>query len=185
MKIWCLKVDTGKRDDAKQYQLVNKENTFLENFEQSIYKAEKLNGKLDNIQAHVIHGRRETDLSILWNGCCLYLVNERGKEVLKSILDSCVEFIPIESDEKRYLLNILSVLDALDMNKVEGDSFNDILYYIKKFSFISEKLSGVPAFKVMLYGDIYEPEVFVSEEFKRVVEENKLTGFDFQLIGEF
>ena len=63
MKIWKLGVDTGKRDDSQQYQLVNRDKMFLSDFERKIYMAEKQNGMLDDLQVHVIHGRKESDMT--------------------------------------------------------------------------------------------------------------------------
>ena len=68
LKIWKLGIDTGKRDDSQQYQLVNRDKMFLSDFEKKINMAEKQNGMLDDLQVHVIHGRKESDMTYLWNG---------------------------------------------------------------------------------------------------------------------
>lgn len=65
MKIWKLGIDTGKRDDSQQYQLVNRDKMFLSDFERKIYMAEKQNGMLDDLQVHVIQGRKESDITYL------------------------------------------------------------------------------------------------------------------------
>lgn len=67
---------------------------FLSDFERKIYMAEKQNGMLDDLQVHVIHGRKESDITYLRNGSGLYLVNERAKNNLESMLAESVEFIP-------------------------------------------------------------------------------------------
>ncbi len=36
LKIWKLGIDTGKRDDSQQYQLVNRDKMFLSDFEKRL-----------------------------------------------------------------------------------------------------------------------------------------------------
>lgn len=185
MKIWKLGVDTGKRDDSQQYQLVNRDKMFLSDFERKIYMAEKQNGMLDDLQVHVIHGRKESDMTYLWNGSGLYLVSERAKNSLESMLAESVEFIPVKNEKKLYLLNILCVADALDLNNIKAKFYEGKITYIKKFSFVKEKLPRVPIFKVMCEGRIYTGAVFVTEDFKENVDKNELIGFRFEEVGDF
>lgn len=185
MKIWRLKIDTGKRDDAQQYQLVNNDKNFTWDFAKRINMAERQNGKLDDLEVHIIHGRKEFDVSYLWNGSGLYLVNEKAKNILEPILAGTVEFIPVKSKNSLYLINILCAADALDLDNIIADLYAGKIGYIRKFSFIREKIPKAPIFKVMCEGNIYVGDVFVTEEFKKAVEENGLTGFRFEEVGDF
>lgn len=54
MKIWKLGIDTGKRDDSQQYQLVNRDKLFLLDFMRKIGMTEKQNRMLDNLPVHII-----------------------------------------------------------------------------------------------------------------------------------
>lgn len=80
MKIWRLRLDTGKREDSQQYQLVNEDNHFLEDFDTMINSLERQLWKLRELEVHVISGRKEFDISYLWNGTSLFLLNERAKK---------------------------------------------------------------------------------------------------------
>lgn len=185
MKIWKLGIDTGKRDDSQQYQLVNRDKLFLLDFMRKIGMAEKQNRMLDNLPVHIIRGRKEYDISYLWNGVDLYLVNEKAKNSLACILEESVEFIPVKNEKKLYLLNILCVADALDLNNIKAKFYEGKITYIKKFSFVKEKLPRVPIFKVMCEGRIYTGAVFVTEDFKENVDKNELIGFRFEEVGDF
>lgn len=133
MKIWKLGIDTGKRDDSQQYQLVNRDKLFLLDFMRKIGMTEKQNRMLDNLPVHIIRGRKEYDISYLWNGADLYLVNEKAKNSLACILEESVEFIPVKNEKKLYLLNILCVADALDLNNIKAKFYEGKITYIKKF----------------------------------------------------
>ncbi len=61
MKIWNLKIDTGKRDDSQQYQLVNCDDEFSEDFDSRINSPERLLGKLRELEVHVISGRKDIE----------------------------------------------------------------------------------------------------------------------------
>lgn len=147
--------------------------------------AEKQNGMLDDLQVHVIHGRKEYDISCLWNGSGLYLVNEKAKNSLESILAESVEFIPVKNEKKLYLLNILCVADALDLNNIIANTYEGKITYIRKFSFVKERIPKAPIFKVMCEGRIYTVDAFVTEAFKEIVDGNGLMGFHFEEVGDF
>ena len=66
MKIWKLRLDAGKREDSQQYQLVNEDNHFLEDFDTMINSLERQLWKLRELEVHVISGRKEFDISYLW-----------------------------------------------------------------------------------------------------------------------
>lgn len=185
MKVWKLGIDTGKRDDSQQYQLVNRKEMFLSDFRRKINMAEKQNEMLDDLQVHIIRGRKEYDISYLWNGVDLYLANEKVKNSLACILEESIEFIPVKNEKRLYLLNILCVVDALDLSNIKEDYYKGEATYIRKFSSIKEKIPKAPIFKVMCGGRIYTGAVFVTEKFKENVDRNELRGFRFEEVGDF
>ena len=50
-----------------------------------------------------------------------------------------------------------------------------------KYVFIEEKVANIPIFKIV---DEKRRDGFVSDEFKRIVEENNLRGFKFILVWD-
>ncbi len=65
-------------------------------------------------------------------------------------------------------------------SKYEGQ-----IWDIKKFVFRKEKIPKSLIFEVLCEGELYEGEVFVKDEFKKIIEENGLTGFSFEEVGEY
>ena len=70
-------------------------------------------------------------------------------------------------------------------NDIKAKFYEGKITYIKKFSFVKEKLPRVPIFKVMCEGRIYTGAVFVTEDFKENVDKNELIGFRFEEVGDF
>ncbi|GFI24822.1 hypothetical protein IMSAGC011_03626 [Lachnospiraceae bacterium] len=116
MKIWKLRLDAGKREDSQQYQLVNDDNHFLEDFDTMINSLERQLWKLRELEVHVISGRKEFDISYLWNGTSLFLLNERAKNILEPVLSEYVEFLPVIYKKPLYLMHVLRVADALNLD---------------------------------------------------------------------
>lgn len=185
MKIWNLAVETGKRDVGKQYQIVNKSDNFNDDFDQKMGMAKRLNGYFDDIEVDVICGRKDYDMSKLWNGACLYILNEKAKRVLEPILKESVEFIPVKNENSLYLMNVVCVADALDYKNIVADTYKDMIMYIREFAFVRQKLPDSPIFKVMCNGYVYVAATFITGEFKEIVEANHLTGFRFREMGDF
>ncbi|MDQ0418684.1 hypothetical protein J2Z48_002887 [Croceifilum oryzae] len=116
-----------------------------------------------------------------------FLVSERVKMVLDSLEERGVQYIPVriynkETDESLggySVANVVNVLDALNLEYSDYSIFeygeNQKLVSVKKYALNRQCLENKHVFK--LHGD--EFPLFVSEEFKKEVEKNKLTGFDF------
>ena len=185
MKIWRLRLDTGKREDSQQYQLINCDDEFSEDFDSRINSPERQLGKLRGLEVHVISGRKEFDISYLWNGTSLFLLNERAKNILEPVLSEYVEFLPVIYKKPLYLMHVLRVADALDLDNIIADTYAGKTGYIKKFAFKEERIPPFPIFRILCEGELYEGEVFVKDEFKKIIEENGLTGFSFEEVGEY
>ena len=183
MKIYELRVDTGKKDDRLQYQLVTKDAKFLNDFEESMDGIEKVKDKLSDLKITIIKGKNEADFSILWNGTCSYLVNERSKIILEPLAADAVEFVPIGGN--LYLMHVLCAADALDTENIVANIYDNMIGYIRKFAFNPEALPDSEIFKVICQTRIYSSAIFVTDRLKKMVEENHLTGFNFKEIGDF
>lgn len=185
MKIWRLRLDAGKREDSRQYQLVNDDNHFLEDFDTMINSLERQLWKLRELEVHVISGRKEFDISYLWNGTSLFLLNERAKNILEPVLSEYVEFLPVIYKQPLYLMHVLCVADALDLDNIIANTYAGKIGYIKKFAFKEERIPPFPVFRILCEGRLYTGVIFVKDEFKKIIEENGLTGFSFEEVGEY
>ncbi len=185
MKIWRLRLDAGKREDSQQYQLVNEDNHFLEDFDTMINSLERQLWKLRELEVHVISGRKEFDISYLWNGTSLFLLNERAKNILEPVLSEYVEFLPVIYKQPLYLMHVLCVADALDLDNIIANTYAGKIGYIKKFAFKEERIPPFPIFRILCEGQLYTGVIFVKDEFKEIIERNGLTGFSFEEVGEY
>ena len=95
-----------------------------------------------------------------------------------------VEILPLMLDnEEVYGINVLSVLKALDYDNSEYRTFTDgEIMVILKYSFIEKCISNKNIFKITDESRTSSP--FVSELFKKTVEDNNLTGFEFELVWD-
>ena len=179
MKIWKLKVEFG---NYKSFQLVNKDNEFLEEFNREMISGKLQNGKWDNMEVELIEGKENSDLSKVWNAFNTLVLSEKGKESLENLFAKWVEYIPVKyHDTTLYMVNILSIIDAIDYDKVTfRKQDTGFILGLEKYSFIPSKIKGINVFKIMLNGRIYPTEIFVTSEVKTRVEESKLLGFKFE-----
>lgn len=103
---------------------------------------------------------------------------------LKDLLNDSTEILPIKYSEGNYfIINIIDVINCIDYKKSEYKTFRDgkrIMRFIK-YEFIENIVKDKHIFKI-----IDEPtrRPFVSDEFKRRVEESGLTGFKFELVWD-
>lgn len=82
-------------------------------------------------------------------------------------------------------MNVVCVADALDYENIAADTYKGMIMFIREFFFIQQRIPDSPIFKVMCNGDVYSVETFITEEFKKTVEANHLTGFCFEEVGDF
>jgi hypothetical protein len=107
------------------------------------------------------------------------LVNSRGREKIESLVAGQVEFLSFETPVGPYYGLHVMYVDCLNAPRVEGERFADgriMAVGIEKYAFHWERLEGIHIFRVPELG---HSRLFVSDEFKRVVEENGLTGLLF------
>ncbi|MGX7420044.1 imm11 family protein [Carnobacterium gallinarum] len=120
-----------------------------------------------------------------------YLANDKGWFVvslkLKKLLESLntdIQFLPVEIIEKDgkqklpyYIGNIIRVVDALCLE--ESDYFSTeistigTIYTVSKFAVYEKKIQKSDVFKL---ANRQEVPVFVSENFKNLIEKNNITG---------
>jgi len=182
MKYFKLILDDSNDNDVvvhcedthgfEQYEL--KEGNLLENWNDNITFYFNLND-----------GNRFTDY--LANNLGWFIVSRKFKDIIKKVGGE-VQFLPvnvvdfvskskIENDEY-FVANVLSIVDALNLENSDYsvmDLDGEKVYSVRKYAVSQDKINNTNVFKLM--GD--EIPLFVSETFKQLVEENKITGCEF------
>lgn len=116
------------------------------------------------------------DISV-WNMSCLVL-SDRAYKTLEPMLCSIGEFLPLKNNF--YLFNCLSTVsdDAIDQSRTAFNiENNDINHIPKSLGFIPNKIAGKVLFKP---GFAENSFLICQNEFKRVANENKLSGVIFE-----
>ena len=105
------------------------------------------------------------------------ILSERAYIVLKDILDTRGELLPVQAPVSGYTgCHIMrSIADSIDLEKSVYTRYDSGNILVRKPVFFAHKVQDEPMFVI--------PEaptsIYVSDKFKRQVEANKLTGFDF------
>ena len=117
-------------------------------------------------------------------GFILPVFSRRALDYLKPLIAPHVEVLPLSFDEGEFFaINVITVLDAVDYQNSVYKTFRDgkRIMSFKKYAFHESIVAVVPIFKI---SDERVRYAFVSDEFKQIVEQNKLTGFVFRLVWE-
>lgn len=110
--------------------------------------------------------------------------SRKALECLESLMGNNVEILPLDFNEKEYLgINVVTVLDAIDYEKSIYKTYRDgkRIMAFKKYVFLPNIVKDVSIFKIT---DEKTRYVFVSDEFKKIVEANNLSGFKFKLVWD-
>lgn len=90
--------------------------------------------------------------------------------------------------EQQYLLNILDIKTSaiidFENSEFEYDEKEDFIFMIDKLAFLPEKIENTHLFKINNKGHYFKSATFVSDEFRKVVEKNNLTGLKFSELPE-
>lgn len=108
--------------------------------------------------------------------------SEKAWKVFEPFIGNYTEPLPlITAEGKYYALNILNIIDALDKENSEI-SYNRVTGRVSRVFrhvFHADKIEGQFIFKVPETKGL---EVYISEDFKRIAEENGLKGLDFSKV---
>lgn len=183
MKIYRMKQELDK---YVTFLYSIKGNNFCKEFCEMICKGIPIYHKFDPIilerfEEEPKGAMKIADCSKLWNATSAFVFNEKAKYCLGELIGGSVEFIPaIYEDTTYYIINILSIADAIDYERAEFRKLSTgVVVGMEKYSFHEEKLKGLNIFVTTLYGKIQTTKVYVTSEFKETVEKNKLLGFKF------
>lgn len=110
--------------------------------------------------------------------------SEKALGCLYPLIKNYVEVLPLEFEENNYFgINIINVLDAIDYKKSDYKTFRDgkRIMVFKKYAFLPYVVRNMPIFKIT---DEKTRYAFVSSKFKKIVQDNGLTGFKFELVWD-
>ena len=176
MRIWMLKPDVARYDSF----LLPKE------FDPEYIRAFDGRTQMSNWKpVRVQRSYHDENLELSdYPNFCFPICSEKAVYLLKPLIGSDVEFLPVEYCEGKYcVINILTVINAVDRSKSAYRTFRDgkrIMAFMK-YAFFPEVVANVPVFKITEERTRYP---FVSDAFKRVVEDDCLTGFEFTLVWD-
>lgn len=113
------------------------------------------------------------------------IVSTQAMKLLKPFVENNTEFLEIEiiNEGVYYIMNVTSVIDCLDKKKSRIEYFDSEqkrIMDIEKYSFFEKKLKDIYAFRILGY----EKTIYVTDEFKKIVEKNNLEGFVFKDTAE-
>lgn len=165
--VYC---DVGKIGSMNKYITFNGE---------KIDEWEEVNFEYDSAQGNVL-----TDF--LANVYRWLLVSDNFRYLTESIIKDQVQYLPIKIIDRvtkmqidsYSVANVVMVADAFDIENSEYDIFeldDKKVFSVRKYALKSNKLVGMHIFR--LKEDTIP--VFVSENLKKVIEDNGLIGFDF------
>lgn len=122
----------------------------------------------------------------LANDLAWFIVSPKFKKVLQDCKIEGVQYFPVNviNDtngsiaEKFYLVNICNLVDAIDLEHSKYSEFsvdNKKVISVKKYALNKDKLGKEQIFR--LKGSSFA--IFVSENIKKAIGKNKITGCDF------
>jgi hypothetical protein len=125
----------------------------------------------------VVKGKKRKwgDVAILSAG--VLAITEKSKVALENLIKDSVELLPLTFEgQSFYILNVVNMVDGLDKQKSEYDTFDDgRIMHVTKYEFKPEIVRGHHIFKIP---EFERGRIYVSDEFKKVVDENNLIGYD-------
>lgn len=177
MKIWQLSFDVDNFDN------------FIPEIELTATEVQSFDGRPKKINWTPIKVKRmEPEKGLLLGdapGFTIPVFSKRALEFLYPIIGDSSEILPLLTDEGEfYGINVTAVVDVIDYAKSEYLTYNDgkRIMAFKKYAFVQNH--------VLMHHNIFkivdEPtrRAYVSDKFKRVVEDNELTGFKFKLVWD-
>lgn len=118
-------------------------------------------------------------------GLFLPVFSKRAADILLPLIKDSAELLELDFSEGQYFgIHVTNVLNVIDYTKSEYVMFSDNkrIMMFNKYAFrICNEIKNSHIFKI-----VDEPLrwAFVSDEFKRTVEEHDLTGFVFKLVWD-
>ncbi len=110
---------------------------------------------------------------------------KRQLQLRKTTIDALLQII---HPEQQYLVNVLDIQTAEILNPSKSeyihDEDDDMIYGIEKLAFFPEKIENNHLFKIKNPGIYFRNAMFVSDEFRKIVEQQQLVGLKFSELPE-
>lgn len=121
---------------------------------------------------------RKPNADFMGTGLLLDAISGRAKSLLESLIVNQVEFLLLETPVRPYYGLHVKYVDCLDAKHSAVVRFKSSgrIMEVEKYAFHWDRLEGVNIFRLPELG---LSRLFVSDEFKRIVEDNGLTGLEF------
>lgn len=176
MKIWRINQDVMNFD---QFMLVNEnDGDFLLNFDGSSKKKEWYPIKVKRIKPKVRPNLGDTP--------CFYIMtlSEKAVELLRPLMDETVEVLELDFEEKYYAINVTTVLDVIDYEKSKYKTFKSSGRIMRFEKYVFRDIPTLRKYNIFKIPDETNSAPFVSERFKKLVEDSGLEGFKFELVWD-
>lgn len=129
-----------------------------------------------------VKGSPDCDVAYFYGGLQI-VVNAKTRDLLQGYLGQDAEFLPVSYHRGQYwLLNVLCVLDCLDYEHAKCNLFSDGRpMRVSEYAFVPESLKGHDIFRIEA---LPQTGPFVTDAFKRLIEESDVKGFSFKHVWE-
>lgn len=177
MKIWQLHFEVDKYDNLIPEREFTAE-------EIQLFDGRKMKDTWKPLNVKRMEPEKELELSDA-PGFTIPVFSKKALEILRPLISNSVEELELQFNEADfYGINVTSVLDVIDYSKSKYRMYSDgkRIMAFQKYAFKTcEELMNNNIFKLV---DEPRRRAFISDEFKRAVEENNLLGFKFKLVWD-
>lgn len=182
------KIDNNNESEIKVYELwLDRSYRAYETLSKSGYKTYEFEGKrVENriFNSFVLSKHKDEidkpvgDVSSISTSS--YIINEKAYKVLYPYLKKHSQIFQLKNEDNIfYVVNVTDIIDCIDYDQSEIEYFSSSnrVMDIEKYVFKKEKLKNATIFKLP---EFPKGISYVTENFKKVVEENNIKGFKFK-----
>lgn len=177
MKIWKISAEVDQYDNLMPVKEFSPR-------EYNLFDGTSLRNTWKTLAVQRMEPEKKLKLSD-FPGFTIPVLSEKALVILKPYLANSAEELELFFQEKAYVaINVTAVLDVIDYEKSVYKTFSDgkRIMFFEKYAFKeSPELMQHHIFKIV---DEPRRSPFVSDEFKKAVEDNHLTGFRFKLVWD-
>lgn len=151
----------------------------------SLFKGEPMGETWESVQMRLLdEGKKKLKRGDFPGHPIAPFFSRKAVDALKDILEPAGELLPVQcEDEVYYAYNVLNIVDAIDIGSSEVELFSDgTIMRFKRYVFTPAALEGQFVFKIPPWK--HASTIFVTDSFKRRIEEAGLAGFKLELLWD-